>query len=133
MQSDTPGQGQIYLAAYRDADGDWLDGANSYVLHVPANAPAAAFWSVTVYDVATRALISNKQKIADKSSRMDLIKNDDGSVDIYIGPNAPEGKEANWIPTVPGKSWFSYFRFYSPTEAYFDQSWVLPDIKKAKG
>jgi hypothetical protein len=27
MQSHTPGQGQIYLGAYRDADGDWLDGA----------------------------------------------------------------------------------------------------------
>jgi hypothetical protein len=133
MQSHTPGQGQIYLGAYRDADGDWLDGANNYVLHVPANPPAAAFWSVTVYDVATRALIANKQQIADKSSRMDLIKNDDGSVDIYIGPDAPEGKEANWIPTVPGKAWFAYFRFYSPTEAYFDRSWVLPDIKKAKG
>jgi hypothetical protein len=40
---------------------------------------------------------------------------------------APEGKEANWIPTVPGKAWFAYFRFYSPTEAYFDRSWVLPE------
>jgi hypothetical protein len=32
----SPGQGQIYLGAYRDADGDWLDGANYYGLHVPA-------------------------------------------------------------------------------------------------
>jgi hypothetical protein len=77
--------------------------------------------------------MSNKHKLADKSSRMDLIKNNDGSVDIYIGPDAPKGKEANWIPTVSGKAWFAYFRFYSPTEAYFDRSWVLPDIKKAMG
>jgi hypothetical protein len=28
-----------------------------------------------------------------------LQKNPDGSVDIYFGPEAPAGKESNWIPT----------------------------------
>jgi hypothetical protein len=37
--------------------------------------------------------------------------------------------EENWIPTVPGKNWFAYFRFYQPTEAYFDRSWPLPDFE----
>jgi len=32
------------------------------------------FWSVTLYDIDTRALIVNDQKIADRSSRMDLSK-----------------------------------------------------------
>jgi len=131
MQSKTPGKDQIYLAAYFDSDKEWLDGANKYVLHVLPKAPAAAFWSTTVYDISTRCLIDNKQQIADRSSRMDLLKNDDGSIDIYYGPTAPPGKEQNWIPTVPGRAWFTYFRFYSPTEPYFDRSWVLPDIKKA--
>lgn len=131
MQSKKPGQGQIYLAAYKDSDGDWLDGSRSYVLHVPPKAPAAAFWSTTVYDVSTRCLIDNQQQIGDRSSRMDLLVSQDGSVDIYFGPNAPPGKEKNWIPTVPGRAWFNYFRFYSPTEPYFDRNWVLPDIKKA--
>lgn len=130
MQSKTPGKDQIYLAAYKDADGDWLDGAKSYVLHVPPKAPAKAFWSATVYDVSSRAPIDNPQRQADRSSRMDLLKNKDGSIDIYFGPKKPEGKEQNWIPTVAGRAWFSYFRFYSPTETYFDRSWVLPDIKK---
>ena len=62
---------------------------------------------------------------------MDLLKNADGWVDILIGPMRPAGKEANWIPTVPGKTWFACFRFYSPTEPYFDRSWVLADIEKA--
>jgi len=132
MQSKTPGKDQIYLGSYRDGDDDWLDGSVDYVLHVPPKAPAAEFWSVTVYDVSTRAVIHNEQKIVDKSSRMDLDKNADGSYDIYIGPNSPKSGETNWIPTVPGRAWFPYFRFYSPTEAYFDQSWILPDIEKAK-
>jgi hypothetical protein len=53
---------------------------------------------------------------------MDRRQNKDGSVDIYCGPKVPAGFEKNWIPTVPGKNWFAYFRFYQPTEAYFDRS-----------
>ena len=83
-----------------------------------------------MYDADTRALILDEQKIADRSSRMDLRKNDDGSVDIYCGPKAPAGFEKNWIPTVHGKNWFAYFRFYRPTEPYFDRSWPLPDFEQ---
>jgi len=97
---------------------------------VPPNPPIKLFWSVTLYDADTRALILSDQKIADRSSRMDLRKNDDGSVDIYCGPKAPAGFEQNWIPTVAGKNWFAYFRFYRPTEAYFDRSWPLPDFER---
>ena len=131
MNSQKPGWGQKYLASYLDSDKDWLDGAQSYKLHVPADVPAAAFWSLTVYDVSTRCPIDNKTKQADRSSRMELLKNSDGSIDLYFGPEAPKGKEKNWVQTVKGKAWFPYFRLYSPTERFFDQSWILPDIEKA--
>ena len=127
MVTRTPGVGQAYLTSYRDKDGHAFDGAKSYRLHVPPNPPAKQFWSVTVYDTDTRSIIQNKQKIADRSSRQNLIKNADGSVDVYFGPDAPKGFEKNWIPTVPERSWFAYFRLYAPLEAYFDQSWPLPD------
>jgi hypothetical protein len=130
MAPKRPGPSSAYLSAYKDKAGKWLDGGTSYRLRVPVNAPIKLFWSVTVYDVDTRALILNEQKIADRSSRMDLRKNDDGSVDIYCAPKAPAGFEKNWIPTVPGKNWFAYFRFYQPTEAYFDRSWPLPDFEQ---
>jgi hypothetical protein len=83
----------------------------------------------TLYDADTRAPILNEQKIADRSSQMDLRKNDDGPIDIYCGPTAPAGFEKNWIPTMPGKNWFAYFRFYWPTEPYFDRLWPLPDVE----
>jgi hypothetical protein len=54
-------------------------------------------------------------------------------VDLYFGPTAPEGKPAsNWIKTLPGKGWFTYFRLYGPTQPYFDRSWVLPDVELVK-
>jgi hypothetical protein len=128
MVSKTPGLGQAYLGAYTDGSGAWLDGAKSYQLTVPANPPAKQFWSLTVYDTDTRVFVENSTRSADRSSRMDLKKNTDGSVDLFFGPQAPAGYEQNWVQTVAGRPWFAYFRLYAPTEAYFDKSWKLPDI-----
>ena len=33
---------------------------------------------------------------------------------------------------MPGKGFFPMFRFYSPTEPYFDKSWQLPDVTKVR-
>jgi hypothetical protein len=132
MLSKTPGVGQAYLGSFRDKEGHAFDGAQSYHLHVPPNPPAKQFWSVTLYDVDTRSLIQNKEERSDRSSRQDLVKNADGSVDLYFAPTPPHGFEKNWIPTVPGKAWFAVFRFYAPLEPYFDKSWPLPDMEKVK-
>jgi hypothetical protein len=131
MLTQTPGVGQRYIAAYKDGGGAWLTGGNTYKLHVPANPPAKQFWSVTAYDEDTRQMVVSEQGRPDLSSRKpDIVKNSDGSVDVYFGPKAPAGKESNWVQTVPGKGWFVYFRFYGPTEPFFDKSWALPDFEK---
>jgi hypothetical protein len=62
MVTKTPGVGSVYLGAYKDKDGDWLDGAKSYRLRVPPNAPVKQFWSLTVYDLDTRGLIQNSNR-----------------------------------------------------------------------
>lgn len=129
MAPKRPGPSSAYLGAYRDSTGAWLDGGRSYRLRVPPDPPVGLFWSVTVYDVDTRALILNDAKIADRSSRMPLKTNADGSVDIFCGPRAPAGFEQNWIPTVAGRNWFAYFRLYEPQQPYFDRTWPLPDFE----
>ncbi len=48
----------------------------------------------------------------------------------YFGPEAPEGFENNWVKTNEGDGFFVFFRFYSPTEAYYDKSWQLPMVEK---
>ena len=132
MMGRTVGAGQVYLEASKDKDGHWLDGARAYHLHVPPNAPVAQFWSFTVYDNETRCFVDTGTQ-PDRSSRDKILKNADGSVDLYFGPKAPIGKPVtNWIKTISGKGWFTYFRLYGPTQAYFDRSWVLPDIETMK-
>ena len=130
MVTNTPGVGQVYLGSYKDKQGKWLNGSKQYKLRVAPNAPVEQFWSMTVYDVDTRCLIDNPQQKPDLSSRMDLQKNADGSIDLFVGPTAPVGKQSNWVQTVPGKGWFSYFRLYGPTQAHFDRDWILKDFEQ---
>ena len=134
MKASVVGKGSTYLGAYRDDDGVWLDGSNNYQLRIEPNAPAAQFWSVTTYDMKTRANIQNgdDNRYEINSFTPGLVKNEDGAIDIYFGPEAPKGHESNWIKTVEGENWFSYFRLYAPTEAYFDRSYKLNNVKKIK-
>ncbi|MDN3275328.1 DUF1254 domain-containing protein [Frankia sp. RB7] len=128
MMAKNVGQGSQYLWTYRDAKGEFLDGGKAYRLHVLANIPAKAFWSVVVYDALSRSELQNGQPLPSVSSYVNPKMNPDGSVDIAFGPNEPQGG-ANWIKTVPGKGWFPIFRFYSPTDAFFDKTWALNDIE----
>jgi hypothetical protein len=131
MRTTTPGVGQRYVAQYQDKDGGWLVGDRTYRLNVPADPPVEQFWSVTVYDETTRQMIVNDTGVIDRASTSEgMVTNDDGSMDVYFGPEAPEGLESNWVQTNPGEGWFPIFRFYGPTDAFFDKSWKLSDIEK---
>ena len=44
-------------------------------------------------------------------------------------PPRPQGKESNWVETIPGKSWFQLFRLYGPLEPWFDQTWKLNEFE----
>ena len=127
-----PGPGGNYVQVFMDKDGNRLDGGKSYHLHVPAKAPAAAFWSITVYDAVNRSQVQTASNDAARSSLDKLQTNSDGSIDLYFGPTSPAGKEANWVQTLPGKGWYPMFRFYSPTAGLFDGTWKLPDIELMK-
>jgi hypothetical protein len=124
------GGGQFYLISSKDKDGKPLSGAVNYRLHVPANAPVKQFWSVTAYDRATHALILNMPRASRASNDPGLQKNADGSVDIYFGPKAPDGKDSNWVPTDPARPFELLVRLYGPTESLFDKTWKLPDPEK---
>jgi hypothetical protein len=125
------GAGQFYMISIRDKDGNTFDGGKTYKLIVPANAPVKQYWSVTAYDRETHALIKGMPRARHSSQLPELQKNSDGSIDIYIGPKAPDGKDANWLPTDPNRRFELMFRLYAPTEALFKKQWVLPDVGRS--
>ncbi|MEO1557521.1 MAG: DUF1214 domain-containing protein [Pseudomonadota bacterium] len=64
------------------------------------------------------------------NSANEIVTNPDGTTTLYVGPEAPEAMENNWIQIAEGQTWFAYFRLYDPKEAYFEKSWVLNDFVK---
>jgi hypothetical protein len=132
MISQTPGKGAKYMVAFTDGEGTPLSGGTSYRVNLPANIPAANFWSLTLYEAENASGLANGQPFPSLGSRDKPIQNSDGSTDLYLGPKAPEGKEKNWLATVPGKGYFAILRLYSPTEAAINKTWKPGDIEKIK-
>ena len=133
MVNPEPGKGQVYMTTKLDANGDMLRADKNYKLHVPADVPVGQFWSVTLYSENTRRPYDNGgTEISDVSlgSRTEgLQQNNDGSVDIYIGPDAPKGMESNHLKTVGDDGWFVYFRLYAPEQPFFDKTFQLADFE----
>jgi hypothetical protein len=124
------GAGQFYLMTFTDRAGEGLEGRNTYRLKVPANAPVTQYWSATVYDRDTHALVRNMQRASRSSQNPELQRNDDGSVEIYFGAKAPAGKEANWVPTSATGRFEVLFRLYGQERPLFDKTWKLSDIER---
>jgi len=130
MISQIPGKGAKYLVGFTDRNGTPLSGGANYRLKLPPNIPAANFWSLTLYEAENASGLANGQPFPSLGSRDKPAQNADGSTDLYLGPQAPDGKAANWLATVPGKGYFAILRLYSPTEAAIDKSWKPGDIEK---
>jgi hypothetical protein len=125
------GKGSQYAYAATDNDGEYLDGAKNYKLNIPADVPAADFWSITLYDPQTRSELQTSQPFPSKNNKRGALQaNPDGSVDLYFGPAAPEGNKSNWIQTVPGKGWWTLLRLYGPLEPWFDKTWRPGEIER---
>jgi hypothetical protein len=133
MAAKLPGRGSQYAMSYADSAGNPFDGAKNYRVNIPKDVPAKDFWSVVVYDPQTRSELQTGQPFPSRNNKRDkLTANADGSVDIYFGPEAPAGKETNWIATVPNKGWFATFRLYGPLEPWFDKTWKPGEIEEVK-
>lgn len=122
--------GSLYWLGLSDNTGAVLDGAANYRLTVPLPVPAKLFWSVTVYDIDTRSQIQTAQDRAALRSLFELTDIDGATAELYFGPTSPPDNEKRWIQTIPGKSWFVYFRIYGPQAAAFDGTWKPGDFER---
>jgi hypothetical protein len=124
------GIGSQYAAVTTDSEGRPLDGSKTYKIHLPPNIPARNFWSFVAYDNQTRSMLQTDQQFPSISSlKQGVVINPDSSVDVWFGPEAPEGHEANWVQTVPGKGWNALLRLYGPEQAWFDKTWKPGDFE----
>ena len=122
--------GSLYWLGVHDDTGGQLDGGSTYRLTVPMPVPAKLFWSVTVYDIDTRSQIQTEQNKAALRSLFELKDASGSSAELFFGPTPPEGKEGQWIQTLPDKGWFVYFRIYGPEAAAFNGDWKAADFHR---
>jgi hypothetical protein len=133
------GGATFYLTGLRDSDGNMLNGKDTYKLNVPADVPAKDFWSAIVYNMETKNFNRGGGRVGASTKDLDkMVKNADGSVDVYYAPNldkVPKDFKANWVTTesvTTAKDWFFLFRLYRPeTEDWF-KTWMLNDVEKVK-
>jgi hypothetical protein len=128
------GVGSQYVVAFRDSEGNPLDGAKSYRVNLPPDIPAARFWSLTLYDNQTRSMLQTPQRYPRAGSQSypspAATADDDGSTTIAFCPDQPaDTPDGNWIQTDPDKGFFVILRCYSPLQPYFDKSWRPSEIE----
>jgi hypothetical protein len=131
MNIHTTGAGAKYPYAIRDAAGEFLDGSNTYRLHLPPDPPAGLFWAATAYNVTDGTMPETEQLLPSTNGYYDIPKNDDGSIDIWFGPQQPDGvTEHAFVQTIPGRHFVVALRLYGTGVEFYDQTWKPDDFVK---
>lgn len=124
-------QDAMYPNTREDEAGEPLVASKNYVLHLSADQipPVNAFWSLTAYNEEFYLPENSINRFA-VGSRDDLVFNEDGSLDIYIQRDVPEGvPKANWLPAPARGRIALNMRLYWPTEHALSGDWTLPGVK----
>lgn len=120
------------FTSFVDAEGARLDGARSdYRLTLAPPPPARYFWSVTVYDAATRELYPNalgRYLINDRTPG--LKRGKDGSVTIVFTHAPLKGRSAANALPVPAGPFYVAIRAQGPDEAIRNGTWRPAAIER---
>jgi len=122
----------IYPVAQVDSTGAALNGSHAYRLHFAATAlpPANAFWSVTAYG-HDDALIENPEHRYALGSLSPLVRNTDGSVDLWIQAKPPAAAQrTNWLPVQADAGFVLNARLYWPSTEALQGRWHMPALER---
>jgi hypothetical protein len=115
----------LYFNNFFDITGQPLHGGRGYRVHFAADdipeTGNLGFWSLTMYDAERFQFVANPIDRYAIGSRDALVRNADGSIDIYVQPTAPGGeRDANWLPSPASGDFKLTLRIYMPTLALVD-------------
>ena len=127
----------VYFVATQDADGQPLNGDNSYVISFSeSDGPDTVvdgYWSVILVDVPDYRVVANSLDRFNFNSESPLATGEDGSLRILVsqkpGSDIPK---SNWLPAPAGKQFSLTFRTYVPKDMVKQGDWFPPAIQKVK-
>lgn len=123
-----------YSVAVADRNGARLDGSRRYRLHLPQGAPpSSAFWSLSMYEVTKEGALFFGDNLLRRYAIGDhapgLVRNPDGSLDIFIQKARPDAdRESNWLP-IPAQDFTIIARVYVPGSALLDGTFRYPGLE----
>lgn len=128
-----PADEAVYWSAVLDRDGAELEGGTRYRLKVPANVPARAFWSLSMYERLPDGrlfFVENPIRRYTVGNRTPgLLRDADGGLTLILAPTDP-GPGTNWLPTPARGPITVIFRAYLPEPAIQKAEWRLPPIER---
>ncbi len=128
-------EAMYFHSLYEPNSAERLSGEHKYVWRVPPDGvPVEAFWSLTIYQPEDdgryffTANPINRYSIGDRTAG--LVRNADGSIDILIQREKPDGAiAANWLPAPAGPLRLA-LRAYLPKAELRDRKWKVPALKR---
>ena len=124
------GSGSAYAVRFRDANGDYPRRRQDLQGHAARPGPGQGVLVLRRLRQPDPLAPGNRPEARGRRQHGKELKVDaDGSVTVWFGPKAPEGQEANWVQTMPGKGFNILLRLYGPLEPWFDKSWKPGDLE----
>ena len=125
-----PKEEVIYPFVALDSKGQSLTGKHRYTMRfAPDNMPPAKqFWSITMYNLPQRLLVSNPidRYLLNTPMMPNWVKDADGGYTFYIQRESPDAdKEANWLP-APDGPFYMVMRLYLPSVEAQNGLWKAP-------
>lgn len=125
-----------YFFGLSDERDEGFGQGRHYRLRLPnGSLPADAFWSITLYELHPEGHYLtpnpiNRYAITDRTPG--LVRNADGSLDIFIQPTPPQAAEqrANWLPSPRERRFVMNARVYQPSAEVLQPSWAMPVVQR---
>ena len=124
----------MYLPTFLDDQNQPLHSDRNYRIHFAADnmPPVKEFWSITLYNRPENQLRDNPINRYAFGDRTPTLKsNADGSLDIYVQQERPEGdKAANWLPSGESGPIWLIMRMYGPGQAALEGEFMPPPVER---
>lgn len=114
----------------RDSGGARFDGGGRYVMRFEADElpPVGALWSLGLYDM-DQLFTDNAIDRYALGDRDELELGADGSLEIAIQHDSPDGSSANWLPSPEG-DFNLMLHMYRPSKRALDGGWTVPAVQR---
>jgi hypothetical protein len=124
----------LYLLAFRDSQGQVLDGTNHYQLRfAPGGLPQVdSFWSLTMYRKADYLFYDHPEERFAIGDRTAGLKYDsDGGLTLQLSHQRPD-EINNWLP-APAEPFYLALRLYLPRQVHQNHTYQYPAIELQSG